>query len=446
MSAWVSVTADCCHAAAAKAISTPACSFDADLCPLLSNGPASWAGLARVRQGREGAWCHVADPVRCVELPKLYLSLRSAVHMEEGVFCSHTIGLVGAHACCSAHASGARLTRSPREEGPCDVPLAVLGGQGTPYRVYYRVECKAEEPARSGGRRNLIVDLEATTLWRLWYRWSRLQPRRMSLSPSANETAVWRSRFARDVLTRATVWVRDRLEGGVYAAPPSFYALARACHDCRIELYASSLDESGVMDAFCSADPGHKAFGSVGTWQCCEETIEAGAANPPFNRGVLLGMLAAFDEGVVRSKPYFGLAIVPASLAAGGLLPTTFGEVLLPIPGGCLPFRSKDALLQASRRCTPQPNWKMRILVVVWVNRAYLLAHLAPVDVEDAYMAWAALCMENQDRVHCEVSAMRRALPSELRGGDARAHLFSEAYIRRVNESATEALCGDGLL
>lgn len=47
-------------------------------------------------------------------------------------------------------------------------------------------------------------------------------------------------------------------DSNVYIAPPSLYVLMRSCHFLETELFASAVDESGVLEKNCRASETEK--------------------------------------------------------------------------------------------------------------------------------------------------------------------------------------------
>lgn len=139
----------------------------------------------------------------------------------------------------------------------------------------------------------------------------------------------------------------------------------------------------------------------------------------------MMQMTDRFDSGALGNKPFCRLALLPGSFEATLRQCSYAAEIVARVPGGCLPFKSKAEVLNASTAITAQPHWKMEILMVVWVNFEHIVAHPPPLDIESAYLTWASLCMKNEDRFDIYPDAMLRAFPADLRGDHEVAHLFS---------------------
>lgn len=142
---------------------------------------------------------------------------------------------------------------------------------------------------------------------------------------------------------------------------------------------------------YCSQNEEDAAFGSIGTWESCEESIEGGGANPPFHTQA--DVCAAFEEGVLRDAPYCRCALM--SLSSGGGVQenvtdslSASSRLLVSFPRGAMPFRSQSALL-STRQTRPQAFSYVSVGLLIWVNVAYIKKHPPPRDIEAAYMQWA---------------------------------------------------------
>ena len=70
-------------------------------------------------------------------------------------------------------------------------------------------------------------------------------------------------------------------DSNAYTVHWSFYAMVRIATGTNFELFADGINESGIMNAFCSADAGDVLFGYIGSWFDMERSIIGRARNPP---------------------------------------------------------------------------------------------------------------------------------------------------------------------
>lgn len=104
-----------------------------------------------------------------------------------------------------------------------------------------------------------------------------------------------------------------------WIASPDLYSLWRYTSSVIVELFADCFNESGVLDMFCSSDSLDDAFGSIGEWQSQGKSSEGGAANPPFEAGIIQEILLSFENGVRSPLPYCRCALLPLGNVYGVL-------------------------------------------------------------------------------------------------------------------------------
>lgn len=214
---------------------------------------------------------------------------------------------------------------------------------------------------------------------------------------------------------------------GSWQVTPDLYSLWSLTSALSVELFADSLNESGVCRSYCSPHELDKVFGSLGSWYDCERTIEGGGANPPFH--MQQEICSVFERGVMSEEPYCRCAVLSLSKRGGVCENITHsvsssGFMLMSFPAGALPFRSQHSLL-STRNTRPTAAPYLSVGLFIWVNRSYLQKYPPPRDVEEAYMNWATLStgLPIGSRVH--FSAFRTAFPFESRSEMTVAHRFA---------------------
>lgn len=122
----------------------------------------------------------------------------------------------------------------------------------------------------------------------------------------------------------------------LYKVSPDLYALWAATSFVSCELFADSVNESGVLRNYCSIDKRDSVFGACGSWEATERTVMSGAANPPFTVEFLRTVIGAFERGAMGRKPYCRCAVLPLADEYGVLSaldsPTSAGALLVSIP------------------------------------------------------------------------------------------------------------------
>lgn len=94
-----------------------------------------------------------------------------------------------------------------------------------------------------------------------------------------------------------------------WIASPDLYSLWLTTSFVATELFADCINESGVLQNYCSEDWRDASFGSSG-WKLNECDVEGGAANPPFVVGIIQDISCAFEKGVRLERPYCRCAVL----------------------------------------------------------------------------------------------------------------------------------------
>lgn len=183
------------------------------------------------------------------------------------------------------------------------------------------------------------------------------------------------------------------ISSGSWQVTPDLYSLWSLTSALSVELFADSLNESGVCRRYCSLHESDKVFGSLGSWHVCDSIIEGGGANPPFH--MQREVCSIFERGVMEEKPYCRCAVLSLSNGGGVRENITHslssnGFMLMSFPAGALPFRSQHSLL-STRNVRPTAAPYLSVGLFIWVNRSYLKKYPPPRDIEAAYMNWATL-------------------------------------------------------
>ena len=153
-------------------------------------------------------------------------------------------------------------------------------------------------------------------------------------------------------------------DSNAYTVHWSFYAMVRIATGTNVELFADGINESGMMNAFCSADAGDVLFGSIGSWFDMERSIVGGAGNPPFNRAFLRDVSLACDCGVAKKGvPYCRILLLPQSVAMSQTQNDGRAVPIVPIPSGVIAFRAQkhwltgQTLIQGLNATNLLPLW-----------------------------------------------------------------------------------------
>ena len=220
-----------------------------------------------------------------------------------------------------------------------------------------------------------------------------------------------------------------------WIAPNSLYELWKITCGVSTELLADCFNESGVLNAYCSADAEDEQFGSMGTWESNEKEISAAGANPPFAPHTLQNVICMFEEGVQKSVPYCRCAVLPIGKRydiLSNFNSLTFeGLLLVMIPAGCFPFKNQRNLMSGD--CVKEkPSMHQTLGLFVWCSREHLISFPIPIDVEESYEYWVSTYLEHSERVVIHRDSFSRAFPDELRSS-ARVipgypHSFLKAY------------------
>ena len=154
-----------------------------------------------------------------------------------------------------------------------------------------------------------------------------------------------------------------------WIAPNSLYELWKITCGVSTELFADCFNESGVVNAYCSADAEDEQFGSIGTWESNEKEISAAGANPPFAPHTLQNVICMFEEGVQKSVPYLKCAVLPIGKQydiLGNFNSLNFERLLLvTIPAGCFPFKNQMNFMSGD--CVKEkPSMHQTLGLFVW--------------------------------------------------------------------------------
>lgn len=141
-----------------------------------------------------------------------------------------------------------------------------------------------------------------------------------------------------------------------WTVSPDLYSLFALTSQVQVELFADVINESGVLQHFCSSMSTDALFGSLGSWQQVEEWVSGAAANPPFEPCLIRELMMRFDAGCTTSRPYCRCVILPTGAKYGVTAhlcdPASMGSALVSIPNATLPFKSQRSLL-SSGTCHP---------------------------------------------------------------------------------------------
>lgn len=183
-----------------------------------------------------------------------------------------------------------------------------------------------------------------------------------------------------------------------YFVHESFYKLCKAVANVSHELFADALDKSNVLDHFCSREKLDSQFGSAGAWESLEEKIEGGAGHPFFDQKSLNDILEAMGNGVISSKPYCRILILPFDEGSDTWKkikdPIRGGEVIAIVQRAQLPLfwthllnilQYGESKFDPSEDAYPQ----CPVCICVWINEAYRRKYPPPIDTEECFMLWA---------------------------------------------------------
>ncbi|PXF47002.1 hypothetical protein BWQ96_03192 [Gracilariopsis chorda] len=218
----------------------------------------------------------------------------------------------------------------------------------------------------------------------------------------------------------------DRFNSLSRTVTPDLYALWSLTSCITVELFADSLNESGVLPNYCSRDEGDDLFGSIGIWEDVEDTIEGAGGNPPFETQFLHRMLDEFDKGARGSKPYCRCVLLPLGKTHGILERThrlsSKAIMLVKIPAGCLSFKHQQGYFAFHSH--PQKHGYQDLGIFIWRNREYLGKYPPPNDVELLYMSWIARACHGASRAVLLLPSFEKAFPKGLRDGCGKLSFF----------------------
>jgi hypothetical protein len=193
-----------------------------------------------------------------------------------------------------------------------------------------------------------------------------------------------------------------------WTVTPDLYVVCALACNVTVELFSDSVNESGCLPQYCSADAGDVLFGSAGNWLDVEDTALGAAVNPPFTTHFIATMLRKFDAGCRDRASYCRCAILPLADMYGVRAYVDSvrcqGFLLITIPPGSLAFQQQMALF-SSGSVHPKPHTRQSLSLLVWSNREYKEARPPPADVEAVYMRWVARSCSNPQAVTIHFSA-----------------------------------------
>lgn len=242
------------------------------------------------------------------------------------------------------------------------------------------------------------------------------------------------SEAVRHMLVRKSAALRTASVSYMYSVTPSFYELCKVLCAVECELFADAVNESGVLDRYCSLDPEDTKFGAIGSWESSETGIQGGAGNPPFCASFIANMMSVFDRGVMQNRPYCRIVLLPSGTTydVSGRCSRGYGSIIMTIPPGNLGMKSQERFLQ---RCQdiyfPQTLQKQGLFIVLWANSAYWRQHPPPSDAEFVCRAWITYACRSPQMVRVHDNVINSVLPkvhrSTVEHADALVSCFSSA-------------------
>ena len=222
----------------------------------------------------------------------------------------------------------------------------------------------------------------------------------------------------------------SRLNSESRTVSPLLYSLWALTSSVTVELFADSLNESGVLPAYCSLDSEDQELGSLGTWEDVERSVRGGGGNPPFEKTFLRKMVDVFDSGARGTSPYCRCVLLPLGKTYGILERTSGllsqGIMLLRIPPGSMSFKPQEGYFCSTTMKRYHAFQELGLFI--WRNRPYLEKHPPPIDVELMYLHWVAVACRNPSEVCVDIQAIRMAFPPALRKNCYNLALFMNSF------------------
>ena len=216
-------------------------------------------------------------------------------------------------------------------------------------------------------------------------------------------------------------------DSNAYTVHWSFYAMVRIATGTNVELFADGINESGIMNAFCSADAEDFLFGSIGSWFDMERSIVGGAGNPPFNRAFLRDVLRACDCGVAKkSVPYCRVLPLPQSVAMSQTQNGVRGVPIVTMPSGFIAFRAQTQRFDRTDP-DPRPHRDQPFAIVVWVNESYFDVAASPYDIETVILGWIISSFGTKSGCVVQNDAVASVFPVDYRSHHWKGQHFGAA-------------------
>lgn len=76
-------------------------------------------------------------------------------------------------------------------------------------------------------------------------------------------------------------------------------------------MFTDSVNESGVLQGYCSLASEDSVFGCRGTWFYVEASVSAAGGNSPFDAKLIQGFISAFERGVRWETPHYRCLLLP---------------------------------------------------------------------------------------------------------------------------------------
>lgn len=208
--------------------------------------------------------------------------------------------------------------------------------------------------------------------------------------------------------------------GTMYSVTPSFYELWKAIAGVEFELFVDALNESGVLEKYCSLDEAGASVRSVGAWEGAEPNILGGAGNPPFDTALIEKLLDAFETRVQGMEPLFRAVLLPGAnmykVRQALSDDRSHGRLLVAIPAKNIGFAHQPVLLPTIQdKHFPRPFWKESLLSCAWANSAYLVLRPPAWDVEERIAAWIMHACQHPNEVIVNYDECKRVFPHSHR-------------------------------